>query len=177
MNVLWYCIDILGGFKMVKLTEKPLKIMKMVHVICSQIWFGTVWCIFIYALYCFNNNFEKNTAIKFIEIIPFLYQRAIMPFALVCVIQGIIYGIFTQYGFIKYKWIIAKWVLTIFVIICTGIGGIGQIFSIIGKINYGEINVLTMNDGKLFFVFIIGQIIFLSTMTIISIIKPKNKKT
>jgi hypothetical protein len=162
---------------MEKLTGKPLRVMKVIHVICSQIWFGAVWCIFIYALYCFNNGFEKEMAVKFIGIIPFLYQKAIMPFALVCVIQGIIYGIFTQYGFIKYKWIIIKWILAIFVILCTGMGGIGQIFIIIGKINNGEINTLKMNDGKTFFLFIIGQIVFLSIMTIISIIKPKNKKT
>jgi hypothetical protein len=108
MNILRCYINILRGFKIEKITGKPLKIMKMAHVICSQIWFGAVWCIFIYALYCFNNNFEKDAAIKFIEIIPFLCQRAIMPFVLICVIQGIIYEIFTQYGFIKYKWIIAK---------------------------------------------------------------------
>jgi hypothetical protein len=157
------------------ITGRLLRIIKIIHIICSQIWFGTIWCIFIYALYCFNNNFEKEIAIKYIEIIPFLYQKIVLPFGLFCIIQGIFYGIFTQYGFIKYKWIIGKWILAISVILCTGIGGIGQIFNIIGKINSGEINILTMDNGKIFFIFIIGQILFLSIMTILSIIRPENK--
>ncbi|MDR2793249.1 MAG: hypothetical protein LBB61_06235 [Treponema sp.] len=33
-----------------------------------------------------------------------------------------------------------------------------------------------MNDGKTFFAFVIGQIVFLGIMTIVSIIKQKGKK-
>ncbi len=32
--------------------------------------------------------------------------------ALVCIITGIVYGIFTNWGFFKYRWLIAKWLLT-----------------------------------------------------------------
>jgi hypothetical protein len=113
---------------------------------------------------------------ELIEIIPYLYQKAILPFAAICIIQGIIYGIFSNYGFIKYKWVLAKWILTFFVIMFTGIGGIGQIFTIVGRIENNKIQTLTINDGKTFFVFIIGQIVFLGIMTIISIIKPNRKK-
>jgi hypothetical protein len=161
---------------MTKLTGTPLRIMKIIHVICSQIWFGSGICIFVYALYCFNNNFDLNTGKKLIEIIPYLYQKAILPFAVICIIQGIIYGIFSNYGFIKYKWVLAKWILTFFVIMFTGIGGIGQRFSIVGKIESKKSQTLIMSDGKTFFAFIIAQIVFLGIMTIISIIKPKGKR-
>jgi hypothetical protein len=100
-----------------------------------------------------------------------------MPFSIICVIQGIIYGIFTPFGFFKYKWLIAKWILFIVAILCTGLGGMGELFTIIEKLNQNEITTLTMNDGKTFFLFIIGQILCLSIMTILSITKPKNKKT
>jgi hypothetical protein len=55
-------------------------------------------------------------------------------------------------------------------------GGIGELLTVIDKINNDEIAALTMSDGKTFFLFITGQILFLSIMTILSIIKPKNKK-
>jgi hypothetical protein len=162
--------------KIKKLNGKLLRVMKIIHIICSQIWFGSVCCIFAYALYCFNNSFDKNTAISLIEAIPHLYLKVIMPFSVICVIQGIIYGIFTPFGFFKHKWLIAKWILFAVVIFCTGRGGMGELFTIIDQLNQNEITTLTMNDGKTFFLFIIGQILFLSIMTILSIIKPKNKK-
>ncbi|MDR0434042.1 MAG: hypothetical protein LBH21_03125 [Gracilibacteraceae bacterium] len=160
---------------MKKLAGKYMKLMRVIHVFCAQIWFGGVCCIFVYGLYCFGNNLEKDAAIKLIEIIPFLYQKLIMPFSVVCGIQGLIYGIFSSYGFIKHKWVLTKWILAVFVIICTGAGGIGQVIAVIEKINSGEIAVLTMSDGQMFFVFMIGQILLLSVMTILSVVRPKRK--
>jgi hypothetical protein len=83
---------------------------------------------------------------------------------------------FFQLWIYKIKWVLAKWILTFFVIMFTGIGGIGQIFAIVGQIESNKIQTLTMSDGKIFFAFITGQIVFLGIMTIISIIKPKGKK-
>jgi hypothetical protein len=95
---------------------------------------------------------------------------------LVCIIQGIIYGIFSKWGFIKYRWLIIKWLSIPFIIICTGIGGIWQIFMILENVQSSNVEIITLSDGQMFFVFMILQIIILGIMTTVSIIKLKNNK-
>jgi hypothetical protein len=107
--------------------------------------------------------------------IPGLYKMVVLPAALVCIAQGLVYGIFSNWGFIKFKWVLAKWILALFVVVFTGMGGIGQMFMILDRVQKDNIQTVTLQDGKLFFVFIAGQIALLCVMTILSILKPKNK--
>lgn len=39
-------------------------------------------------------------------LIPMLYQKVVLPMALITIIQGIIYGVFTNWGFFKHKWVL-----------------------------------------------------------------------
>jgi hypothetical protein len=120
---------------------------------------------------------EVNNFLVLAPVIPGLYRMVILPAAVVCIIQGIIYGIFSKWGFFKFKWITIKWLSIPIVIICTGIGGIGQIFAIVDSVQKNNIQNITLKDGKIFFLFIGIQIIILGIMTILSVIKPnKNKK-
>ena len=160
---------------MVYLPANGMKLMRIIHIIAAQIWFGAVMCIFGFAFYCFNNMaIEKFLVLA--PMIPGLYKMVVLPAALVCIIQGIIYGIFSKWGFKKFKWVFAKWIMVIFVVLFTGMGGIGQMFMILDNVQKNNIQNIMLKDGKIFFIFISGQIILLCIMTIISIIKPKNKK-
>ena len=152
-----------------------MKLMRIIHIIAAQIWFGAVICIFGFAFYCFNNTAVEKFLIL-APMIPGLYKMVVLPAALVCIMQGIIYGIFSKWGFIKFKWVLVKWIMVLLVVLCTGMGGIGHMFIILDNVQKNNIQNITLNDGEIFFVFIIGQIIILCIMTIISIIKPKNKK-
>jgi len=158
---------------MVYLPAKGLKAMRTIHIIASQIWFGAVVCIFGFAFYCFNNT-DAKVFLVLAPIIPRLYRMVVMPAALVCVAQGVVYGLFSKWGFVKFRWVLAKWVMLVLVVLCTGIGGIGQMFAILGKAQ--NLQTIRLSDGKLFFVFLGGQLILLCAMTIISVIKPGNKK-
>jgi hypothetical protein len=160
---------------MVFVPPKIMKLMKIVHILAAQIWFGAVVCIFGFAFYCFNNT-DINNFLILAPTIPRLYQMAVLPAALVCIVQGIIYGFFSKWGFVKYRWIIIKWLSLPFIVICTRIGGIGQIFTILENVQQSNAEIVTLSDGKVFFVFIILQIIILGIMTIVSIIKLKNNK-
>jgi hypothetical protein len=147
--------------------------MRVIHVLASQIWFGAVVCILGYSVLCFNNR-DAGEFLILVKLIPELYKTVVLPFAMLCVIQGILYGIFSKWGFFKFRWITLKWIMVILVIVCTGMGGIGQIFSIIAAVEQGGIRELTFYDGRIFFAFSVLQIFFLSSMTVLSVLKPRN---
>ena len=160
---------------MIYIPPKGMKVMRIIHIIAAQIWFGAVMCISGFAFYCFNNTALEQFLVL-APIIPKLYKMVVLPAALVCIAQGLAYGIFSKWGFIKFKWVLAKWILALAVVVCTGMGGIGQMFVILDNVQKNNIQHITPGDGKLFFVFIAGQIALLCVMTILSIIKPKNKR-
>jgi hypothetical protein len=108
--------------------------------------------------------------------IPGLYKKVVLPAAMVCIIQGIIYGIFTKWGFIQFRWVLAKWIMVLLVVLSSGIGGIGQMSTILDNVQGNNIERIRLNDGKIILIMIGGQILILCIMTIISIIKPKDKR-
>jgi len=85
-----------------------MKWLRLLHILTASARFGGVVCI----LSLTYTNFFQLTESEFLTVIPRvpgLYQKVILPFALLTVLQGIIYGLFTNWGFVKYKWILSKW--------------------------------------------------------------------
>lgn len=99
-----------------------------------------------------------------------------MPSAIFTIIQGIIYGFFTGWGFFKYKWVLFKWILALLITLCTGLGGIGQMFSVIAKAEAAYF-VGGFADGGLVLLFISLQILFMFIMIVLSVFKPKTFKS
>jgi hypothetical protein len=159
---------------MVKLKQKGMKWLRLCHIITASIWFGGVVCISVLAYICF---FELN-AREFLTVVPWipgLYQKVVLPFAVITLIQGLIYGIFTNWGFFKHKWILCKWILAILVAICTGTGGIAQTFMVIDKVKTSGFSG-GFADGGMVLLFISLQIILMVIMIALSVFKPMKKK-
>lgn len=51
-----------------------------------------------------------------LDIILFIDWVFVIPGALLSVIVGIIYGLFTNWGFFKHRWILIKWIISVVVI-------------------------------------------------------------
>lgn len=114
-----------------------MKWLRILHIVSASIWFGGTVCIGVLAIICFF-NLSENAFLTVAPLIPMLYKKAILPMAIFIMIQGLIYGSFTKWGFIKHRWIILKWVLTLSLGPCIGMGTIGQLFSVIDKVsNFG----------------------------------------
>ncbi|MDR2477268.1 MAG: hypothetical protein LBD18_05750 [Treponema sp.] len=89
---------------------------------------------------------------KFLVLAPMisgLYRKVALPAALVCIIQGIIYGIFSKWGFKEFKWVLVKWIMVIFVVLFTRMGGIGQMFMILENVQkkYSKYNIKKQENG------------------------------
>jgi uncharacterized membrane protein len=153
---------------------KSLKWLRILHIMSAAIWFGGTICILAVALMCFSSSSEAAFLIT-APLIPELYRRVILPAALFIILQGHIYGFFTNWGFIKHKWVTAKWIFTILLIPCIGAGAIGQMFSLIEKVKQSGYS-SQVYEGNLFLVFIILQVLIMLLMISISALKPWKKK-
>ena len=51
------------------------------------------------------------------EILEAIDMKILVPGAVGCLLTGIVYGIFTHWGFFKHRWLTVKWTLTLFMIL------------------------------------------------------------
>ncbi len=157
-----------------KLKKRGLQWLRVLHILSMSIWFGSVVCIGGLAVICFF-QLNETSFLTVAPLVPELYQKLVMPIAIFTVIQGIIYGFFTNWGFFKYKWVLLKWVLVILTALCTGLGGISQMFSVLDKVKASGF-VGGFADGGAVLLFISLQILFMITMIVLSVFKPMKRE-
>jgi len=144
--------------------------LRVLHILSVSIWFGSVVCIGGLAALCFF-RLSENEFLTIAPYIPELYQGVVLPFAVCTIIQGIVYGIFSNWGFYRHRWVLYKWVLALLTVLCTGVGGIGQLFSVLEKVKAsGFTGGLT--DGGPVLLFISLQVLFMLVMIVLSVFKP-----
>ncbi|WP_018305329.1 hypothetical protein [Desulfitobacterium hafniense] len=155
--------------------SRVMKYLRVSHIITAAIWFGGVVCLSGLAWFGFF-HLEESAFLTVAPLIPELYLKVIMPASLLTIVQGVVYGIFTNWGFFKHKWVILKWVSIPLLVACTGIGSISQIFSVIEKV---KSNGFTggFADGGIVLLFMTAQILIMSFMISISVLKPFKKKS
>ncbi|MDD4766476.1 MAG: hypothetical protein PHF87_02690 [Desulfotomaculaceae bacterium] len=155
-----------------KLNKTGMKWMRVLHISAISVWFGSVVCILGLAAICFF-QLTENEFLIIAPLVPELYQKIVMPAAIFAVIQGIIYGIFSNWGFFKYKWVLFKWIFVLLITLSTGFGGIGQMFSILAKVEETHF-VGGFADGGLVLLFISLQILFMLIMIVLSVFRQKS---
>ncbi len=100
--------------------------------------------------------------------------------ALGCLITGLLYGVFTNWGFFKYKWIILKWALTAFsltsamLFLGPGEGAMLELSRELGNTALHNDSYLAVKASHLFWSIL--QITSLSLMIILSVFKPWGKR-
>ena len=159
-----------------KLQKKGMKFLRTFHILTASIWFGGVICIGVIVRICFF-SLDESAFLIVAPLVPSLYSTVIMPVGLLIILQGIVYGCFTGWGFFKHRWITLKWVSLVLVMLCTGMGAIGQMFSAIEKVKAQGLNG-GFADGGIVLLFIVLQSLYLAFMIAISVYKPalnKNK--
>jgi uncharacterized protein with FMN-binding domain len=89
------------------------KILKIFHIIFASIIFGSLLSIFIILIVKVNCNISAENIfgvdLNIFKIFTFGVSYAF--FALL--VTSFVYGLFTEWGFIKYRWIIFKWMIVL----------------------------------------------------------------
>ena len=98
-----------------KLNKNQQKILKTIHIIVAILWLSCV--IVLTSLVYLSQHIQTGEALyMYTYIYHFIDMNILTPAAILTLLTGIIYSTFTQWGYKKHKWIMYKWVITLFII-------------------------------------------------------------
>lgn len=99
---------------MKKLGAKGVKVLKTCHLLLVMMWVMGVLAMAALFLLKPQSGDELYMMLKIILFIDWVF---VIPGALLSIIVGIIYGVFTSWGFFKHRWITVKWIFSVAVIL------------------------------------------------------------
>ena len=165
---------------MPKLSAKGLKWLKGFHLVAVSCWIGGGVSLI---LLCFLKNgvedgnilYGINQSIHHVDI-----AVVVIPGALGCLITGLIYSSFSNWGFFKHGWMIFKWIVTV-VAILFGTFFLGPwettMMEISGNLGISSLsNPEYLYNQKMNLIFGATQILVLMVIVFISIFKPWKKR-
>jgi uncharacterized membrane protein len=167
---------------MLKLKAKGLKWLKGFHMIAVSCWVGGAVSLLL--LYFLKDSvtdggvlYGINQAIHHVDM-----AVIVIPGAFGCLVTGLIYSLFSNWGFFKHTWLILKWIITISAILF-GTFFLGPWETIMMEIS-GELGLSSLGNQaylyneKMNLIFGGVQCFLLMVTIFISIFKPwKAKKT
>ena len=97
---------------MAQLTKNGIKILKILHYVAVACWIGTALVLLL-----FNIRAEIAVSEGMLLGINAAGRMAdlwiLIPGAVGCLVTGLLFALFTPWGFFKHRWLTCKWVLTI----------------------------------------------------------------
>jgi hypothetical protein len=97
---------------MPRLAKNGMKILKIVHLVAASCWIGTSAVLTLL-------NFSNDAAVSEGMLRGLLTSSQLadfgilVPGALGCLATGLVFALFTPWGFFKHGWLTCKWLLTI----------------------------------------------------------------
>lgn len=95
------------------------RILDLIHLLAASLWLGAFCTMFLLML---NNPLplDFNTEILLVVMVDAIHEVALLaiPFLM---LTGIAYGICTHWGFIKYNWVIVKWIGAIAMVVAAAL--------------------------------------------------------
>jgi hypothetical protein len=93
-----------------------MKVLKFIHLLFAGLWIGGAvgLNLLIVGLQVAENDGELhgfNLACKFLD------DAVVIPGAVGCLASGFLICLLTNWGFFKHRWVVVKWILTVFCIL------------------------------------------------------------
>ncbi|MFV0590356.1 MAG: DUF2269 family protein [Draconibacterium sp.] len=98
-----------------KLDTKEQKLLKFFHLLFAFMWFGGGLALTLFALCFVPTNLQEAHFLS--NILDFIDVWFIIIGANGLLVTGLIYGIWTKWGFFKHTWITIKWIILAFQIV------------------------------------------------------------
>jgi uncharacterized membrane protein len=165
---------------MKKLSAKGLRWLKAFHLIAVSCWIGGAVALLL--LYFAKNGvtdggvlYGINKSIHHVDM-----AVIVIPGAYGCLVTGLIYGLFSTWGFFKHNWLIFKWIVTIAAILF-GTFFLGPWESNMMEIS-GNLGISSFGDKdyvyneKMNFIFGCLQVFVLLVTVFVSIFKPWKRR-
>lgn len=172
-------ISILQEYDMIKLKAKGLKWLKSFHLIAVSCWIGgAVSLILLYFIKAGVNDggilYGINRSIHHVDI-----AVVVIPGAFGCLATGLVYSLFTNWGFFRHGWLIYKWIITVAAILF-GTFFLGPWETEMMKIS-GKLGPASLTDAeylyseKMNIIFGTIQVSVLIITVFVSVFKPRGK--
>lgn len=94
-----------------KLGSQGVKILKIIHLFFAVLWIGGA--IALLAVLFFAQPATGDELYMASRISQIIDDFLIIPGAIASFFIGIVYGVWTNWGFFKHRWLIVKWIVTI----------------------------------------------------------------
>ena len=164
---------------MKKITGKSPKVLKIFHLLFAVMWTGGALCMIVLMLATSPQDshelYMRSLALKLID------DWVIIPGGTGITISGIIYGIWTNWGFFKHRWITVKWILVVFMMLSgtflMGTWVNNNVYPVENISNYTLENSEFFSNVAQTVFWAIIQITCLIAVVIISVFKPWKAKT
>lgn len=162
---------------MKKLPPTGIKALRFLHLCFAIMWLGGAATLLVIVLTISSDNEQAQKLMW--EAVCAIDQYLITPGAILCLLSGLLFSVFTQWGFFKHGWVTFKWIATIsLILIGTFILGpwlYGNMRLTQDVISANDVTTIASNTKNIIHWGTI-QLIALLVATIISVFKPKKKK-
>jgi hypothetical protein len=107
---------------MKQLTVKQQKWLKSFHLLFASVWVTCGIVILSFALV--SSGLKNGDQLYMLNYLAdFIDMKILVPAAMLTLLTGLLYGIWTRWGFFKHRWLTFKWIVTVSIIV------IGTIFT------------------------------------------------
>lgn len=96
---------------MKKLGSQGIKILKIIHLFFAVLWIGGA--IALLTVLFFSQPTTGDELYMTSRILQIVDDFLIIPGAIASFFIGIIYGVWTNWGFFKHRWLVVKWIVTV----------------------------------------------------------------
>jgi hypothetical protein len=92
------------------------KWLKSFHLLFAAVWLtcGSVMLSFTLVARSLNNG-DQLYMLNYLT--DFIDMKILVPAAMLTLFSGLLYGIFTKWGFFKHRWLVFKWIVTVSIIV------------------------------------------------------------
>ncbi|MBP1628682.1 MAG: hypothetical protein H6Q00_3157 [Holophagaceae bacterium] len=101
---------------MKRLSPGGQKVLKSVHLVCSGVWLSSVLMLLLLPLLQAPATSDEGLRM-FIRVYHFIDLKVLTPAAVLTLLTGLAYSLFTNWGFAKHGWIVFKWVVTLVIVL------------------------------------------------------------
>lgn len=161
-----------------KLSLREIKILKIFHIFFTVMWIGGALAL-VLSLSFLHPTTPEGYHIRSISVRIFDYFL-IIPGAIGLLITGLIYGIWTKWGFFKFQWVAVKWIIILAQVILGIIIGLSwiepNVFAPDQMDNYIIMQETVEHNVRQAIIWGSVQVTGLLVVVYISVVKPWKKK-
>lgn len=101
---------------MKKLSISGQKFLKAIHLVAVGLWFSCVIILLVIPVIA-GNIVTGEELYMYNLIYHFVDMYILTPAAIATLLTGVVYSLFTKWGFFKHGWLIYKWIVTLGIIV------------------------------------------------------------